>query len=108
MKHTLAMPAVAAAVLAVTAGLAVASPNASATAQVATPTVVRPIKTLLATPALTIATYAYGTSSDQTVDAYTDPGTAGKPWVIDLHGGSWAAGAKSNACLLYTSDAADD
>ena len=91
------MPAVAAAALAVSAGLAVASPNATATAQVATPSVVKPIKTLLATPALTIATYAYGTSGDQTVDAYTDPGTAGKPWVIDLHGGSWAAGAKSNA-----------
>ena len=91
------MPAVAAAVLAVSAGLAVASPNATATAQVATPSVVKPIKTLLATPALTIATYGYGTSGDQTLDAYTDPGTAGKPWVIDLHGGSWAAGAKSNA-----------
>ena len=92
------MPAVAAAVLAVSAGFAVASPNATATAQVATPSVVKPIKTILATS---------GTDDrhlrlrhqrrDQTLDAYTDPGTAGKPWVIDLHGGSWAAGAKSNA-----------
>ena len=98
LKHTLAMPAVAAAVLAVSAGLAVASPDATASAQVATPSVVKPIKTLLATPALTIATYGgYGSSGDQTLDAYTDPGTAGKPWVIDLHGGSWAAGAKSNS-----------
>ena len=61
------MPAVAAAVLAVSAGFAVASPNA--TAQGATPSVVKPVKTLLATSALTIATYAYGTNSAQTLDA---------------------------------------
>ena len=91
------MPAVAAAVLAVSAGFAVASPNATATAQVATPSVVEPVRTILSTSELTIATYAYGTATDQTLDAYTDPGTTGKPWVIDLHGGSWAAGAKSNA-----------
>jgi acetyl esterase/lipase len=46
---------------------------------------------------LTIATYGYATGADQSIDAYTLPGTTGRPWVIALHGGSWAAGAKSNA-----------
>ena len=95
MKKNHAITVATAAVLAVISAFGGASP--AATAQAATPAPVKPIRTLLSTPALTIATYAYGTDGEQTLDAYTDPGTAGKPWVIDLHGGSWAAGAKSNA-----------
>jgi acetyl esterase/lipase len=60
---------------------------------------IQPTRTLSATPDLRIETYDYaGTGDpDQSLDAYYDPDVTGRPWIITVHGGSWAAGSKSNA-----------
>jgi acetyl esterase/lipase len=59
----------------------------------------RAVRTLSVTADMTIATYQYNgnTDPDQTLDAYYHPGVSGRPWIITLHGGSWAAGSKANA-----------
>lgn len=51
-----------------------------------------------ASAANVITTHAYNGNTDpeQTVDVSYDPAEENQPWIVVLHGGSWAAGSKAN------------
>lgn len=40
-------------------------------------------------------TYSYGSDTEQTIDVTTPAGVRAGPWVMLVHGGSWAAGSKT-------------
>jgi acetyl esterase/lipase len=95
--------ALVAAVLCVAAVIATTSEVALAASPALTPTTL----TSPALTAVTVTTYAYGSDDDQTLDAYIDTGRTGAPWVVTLHGGSWAAGSKANTASIARKFAAE-
>ncbi|MET0693192.1 MAG: alpha/beta hydrolase [Propionibacteriaceae bacterium] len=80
------------ALLTVFAPLLLPAPPASA-ARTAQPT-----KILQRTAVLTVATYQYAdtTNPEQSLDAYYVPAATHRPWIVVVHGGSWAAGNRKS------------
>lgn len=57
-----------------------------------------PVRTVSTDPEKVVESYNYaGTSDvDQELTAYYNPSESGRPWIAVVHGGSWAAGSRTN------------